>query len=153
MFDRWGKKKCNCKDSDNCKMRCAAITWAFGDTVCDFVFRRAAGGLVHGGVRDARLSFVHFLQWDPQSRRPIALESCQPTCLTNDLVSRCLATRQSTLPSILSGYCKHRGEHSIPKMEKQIRDMSDQLRYQQLEVFNIIFNLFVIYHLFLFFIH
>ena len=135
MFDRWGKKACNCKDSENCKLRCAAITWAIGDTVCDFTFRRSTGsGLVHDDVRDARLSFVHFLQWDEQSRRPIATKLCQPKSVTEEVVSRCLATKKSTLPSILSGFCKHRGETSIRKLEKQIRDMSDQLRHQQLEV-------------------
>ena len=135
---RWGNRTCSCNNSDTCRMHCAAVLWAFGDMTFKSIFQRVKKThkhLVQADVRDPRLAFIHFMVWDGHSRRPITVDSYQPTSVTKDLVSKALTTRITELPPIISDFCKYRGEKSIPKLEKQIRDMSDQLRHQQLEVF------------------
>ena len=119
-------------------MHCAAVLWACGDVVLDGIFRRVKNinnHLVKVDVVDPRLSFIHFMVWDSYSRRPVTVSACQATNVTKDLVSKVLSTRITELPPILSEFCLHRGDVSVHKLEKQLRDMSDKLKAKQMEVF------------------
>lgn len=122
-------------------MHCAAVLWAFDDMELDGIFRRVKNNknhLVKVDVVDPRLSFIHFMVWDSDSRRPVTVKSCQPTSVTNDLVSKALATRISELPPFLSAYCSHRGDRSVRKLEKELREMSYKLKMKQIQVFSFI---------------
>ena len=142
---RWGNRTCNCNNPDKCRMHCAAVLWTFGDIALNGIFHRTKTSnnpLVNLDVVDPRLSFIHFMVWDSYSRRPVIVESCQSASATKDLVSKALATRITELPPVLSAFCSHRGEVTVSKLEKQLRDMSDKLKIKQHQVFFIFYLLF-----------
>jgi len=122
-------------------MHCAAVLWAFDDMTLNGIFHRVKNNknhLVKVDVVDPRLSFIHFMVWDSDSQRPVTVKSCQAMSVTKDLVSRALTTRLSELPPILSEFCLHRGDVSVRKLEKRLRDMSCKLKMKQIQVFSFI---------------
>ena len=124
-------------------MHCAAVLWAFGETIRKSTFRRVPKGnkLLHEKVRDPRLSFVHFLVWNEEYRRPVEVQVCQATETTRELVGKCLSAKFTQVPAILRPYCTRRDGMTISKLEQEVCDMGKQLHLKQLEV--LIFNIYL----------
>lgn len=128
-------------------MHCAAVLWAFDETIRKNTFRRVSkeNKLLHQNVREPRLSFVHFLVWNEEYRRPVEVEFCQATETMRELVGKCLTTKFTQVPTILRPYCTRRDGMTISKLEQEVCDMGKQLHLKQLEV--LIFNTYLFIHI------
>ena len=131
-YSQWGKKRCNCRHP-NCKLFSASVLWVCG-SVFGRVLRRVEKCAHVESVKDARLSFVHFLRWDERCKHPIETTTMQSWEVTRNLVSKVLSIRQRTLPDYLVPFCKHRGTITVRQLQDDILQMGNKLVQQQKEV-------------------
>ena len=128
----WGNKKCSCNHKQ-CKLFSATVTWVFGDLQKGSILRRVKGR-IGSDVKDARMSFVHFLRWDESCGRPVATNERQGWQYTQDLISQVLSIRKDTLPAFLAPFCKYRGAITTRRLRQQVMDMGEIIQRQKEEV-------------------
>ena len=133
---KWGNKSCNC-GHDNCKLFCAIVNHFDQDYLTGRkVFRRVSSGArqVVGNPKEARLAFLHYLQWDAHTHRPVEGTEIQPWALLEDLISQTLSLRKGKLPVFLTPFCRHRGNITASSLQQQVLDMGTTIQALDKEV-------------------